>query len=403
MVQEITPTRIGNEVGQSLRQGLSQGLETGMQRGMLKQALGDLSNLPQGATAFDLAKSLISATAGIPGAERYVGQLFPLLLNQMQTKPPEGQATAALPETFGEGGEVPSPQGLTPAKKGYLSSAPLTQPQKLQFAESLKSQNIPLDQGLQMAETISRGSEEALQHIQSNLLAQGISQNELPYATQIAQILSNREGIADPNELIKRTKSAVDEFRQLDNVTVPSTGTAIAKLGVGGLIPALLTGGESRSQILNRLNPLIKSLSDKGYEPILQEKLARQGLSPTEVQEQIFMAKHPEDYKRFESSVKRFPPPSKNESKNLDNIEEFLTKNAENGVPLLSIRHKLWKDKGYDWRMVSEAFKSARQKGLKLNQYQEKELAELSNPPRESLVDIFKDWGRPFDYLLKRK
>lgn len=86
MVQEIVPTRLGNELGQSLQQGAARGSEMAVNRGMLQQALGGLSNMPANATGFDLAKQLISSTAGIPGAEKYVGQLFPLLLQQMRGK-----------------------------------------------------------------------------------------------------------------------------------------------------------------------------------------------------------------------------------------------------------------------------------------------------------------------------
>jgi hypothetical protein len=80
------PTSLGAEVGGALGQGIQKGAEQGFQRANVQQALGQLSNLPANATPFDLAKSLISATAGIPGAERYVGTLFPLLLQQMQRK-----------------------------------------------------------------------------------------------------------------------------------------------------------------------------------------------------------------------------------------------------------------------------------------------------------------------------
>lgn len=394
MVQVIEPTRIGSQLGEALQRGTAAGSELGMQRGMLAKGLEGLSKLQPGqATSIDLAKELIQATQGIPGAERYVGQLFSMLSPQFQAKGiPEGEATAVSKGPFESG-------------KGYLSSAPLTQPQKMEAAKELTKQGIPLDQGIDLVNKISGGSEQALAHIQSMLASQGVTDREMPYATQMAQLLSEREGIADPNELIKRVRSSLDEFRQVDGILTPGIGKALVKTGLPfGLVGSLLAGGESRDKMISRLDPMIRKLSEKGFDPILREKLASQGLSPTEVQESMYRANHPVDFKKFENSISKFPSPSKNDKINQDRLQDLVFKSVEDGVPLLSIRHKLWKDKGYDWRQVVDAFNADLEKGMRLNRDQDRELAEFtSQPPRESLVDIFSDWGRPFDVLLKRK
>jgi hypothetical protein len=122
MVQIIPPkTNVGTQIGQATGQGLQAGLHQGFQRGQLQNALKRVEDLgknsPEGKqpTPFELASALMSATAGIPGAERYVGQLFPLLLAQLQNKefggipPAEGAApaTAAQPANQQAG---PAPQ-----------------------------------------------------------------------------------------------------------------------------------------------------------------------------------------------------------------------------------------------------------------------------------------------------
>lgn len=153
MVQILPPpTNVGTQLGQALSQGLQQGLPMGIQRGMLQKALGGLENLPQGSSPFQLASQLIQATAGIPGAERYVGQLFPLLLAQMQ-----GQSVQGVPPAPGQGVTVPSlpgaPSASTPASGVPVSPQGVQVPQAaapsaerfLQQANTQLAQNLPPD------------------------------------------------------------------------------------------------------------------------------------------------------------------------------------------------------------------------------------------------------------------
>ncbi len=77
---------LGSALGQGIQTGAQKGLDYQVNRSRLQNALGSLQNLPANATPFELASQLMSATSGIPGAERYVGQLFPLLLQQLQAK-----------------------------------------------------------------------------------------------------------------------------------------------------------------------------------------------------------------------------------------------------------------------------------------------------------------------------
>ena len=85
---------LGSQIGQSLGQGLQEGLQQGgniaFQRGLLQQALGKGKGLlnqkdEQGnrvpTNPLDLTLGLIEAGAGIPGSEKYLATLLPLLLN----------------------------------------------------------------------------------------------------------------------------------------------------------------------------------------------------------------------------------------------------------------------------------------------------------------------------------
>jgi hypothetical protein len=78
----------GNQLGNSISQGFQQSFQPAVQqeyqRGRLQQALEQAkasANQP-GAKPVDVLFSLLQAGAGIPGSERYIGQIAPLLLDQ---------------------------------------------------------------------------------------------------------------------------------------------------------------------------------------------------------------------------------------------------------------------------------------------------------------------------------
>jgi hypothetical protein len=79
-------TNIGNEIGQALREGIGRGSEIGLQRGMLQNAISGLGDLPADTTPGQLAQKLIFATAGIPGAERYVQPLYQALSQDLAAR-----------------------------------------------------------------------------------------------------------------------------------------------------------------------------------------------------------------------------------------------------------------------------------------------------------------------------
>lgn len=84
MAQILPPkTSLSNSLGQSigtgLQQGIERGSEVGFQRGTLQNALSGLKDIPLETTPGQLQQKLIMATAGIPGAERYVPQLYEAL------------------------------------------------------------------------------------------------------------------------------------------------------------------------------------------------------------------------------------------------------------------------------------------------------------------------------------
>lgn len=119
---------IGADVGRALQGVLPGAVEKGYNRGMLQKSLEDIKNLPQkeNASALDVLTSMMQAGAGIPGSERYMAQLYPLVLQQMQ-----GKMAKDLPQPGM--GQPPSQQ--LPSLEGATSS---------QFGADQQQQNLPI-------------------------------------------------------------------------------------------------------------------------------------------------------------------------------------------------------------------------------------------------------------------
>lgn len=401
MIQILPPkTNLGAEIGQGLGQGLSKGIqrgaEVGFQRNLLQDSLKNL-NIPEGASPFDLAKGLISATAGIPGAERYVGQLFPLLLQQMRGQATKGQNPVG---TNNQNPQADQEKGQFPDRGGYLAP-PMTQQEKLQFAENY-GLGSPDDKsrGLDIANKLSEGQENNLNQFQNRAKALGVKESELPYFTQIAQ----GKNVKNPEELFKQSLRDLDEVRALDNALVPGiTRGGFEKATENlGLVPSFLRGDTARQKAIKNLQPTVQNLIKKGYEPIVRSKLAALDLGPTEIEQVI----HPLSGE-MKAKLDSFPKPSKNpETRNsmLKNLlKSSINKDSSNkDASLLVLRDNLV-NKGYNWEDLVQAYQGV-QNELPLTPSQQAELPEFTTqPPRDSLMNIFSEWGRSFDYIRGKK
>lgn len=98
-------SRLGQAFGQNLNQASSQTAQQEYQRGRIQQALSGLENIPDDASPQQVMSTLIKATAGIPGAEKYVGPMYESLLQERNRK-----GTSNVPLT---GGSIQS-QGNAP-------------------------------------------------------------------------------------------------------------------------------------------------------------------------------------------------------------------------------------------------------------------------------------------------
>lgn len=391
-------TLIGQGLGQGLASGIERGGNVGFQRALTREALQGLEQTAQrpGQSPFQLASQLIQATAGIPGAERYVGQLFPYLLTELQRGAAIGQSQGQMQGQPISPSAQMQPQGQASSKQvpqqgleGGVLPRILTQDEILARASSIPGKGIQesiadIEAQNQLAVTQRKLAEKKAE-------SSGIPSQEIPEFMQVGQQFAGERNLdswyTKTADKFKEYKSAKDA---LDRAFIPGIGTGIKEKLKGAFVPSLLLGNEdSRQKAIKNLHPTFKRLSDMGFENYARQKLAGEHLSPAEIAE----VAHPipsELVKSLNSlpQASRFPS-----AKEVGKLEDFIRKNMGTNVSPLALRNKLW-DKGYNWEDIAQAFKNATNP-KDLTTWQTTEMTDVeSNPPLQSLSEIFREWGR---------
>lgn len=207
---------LGNTLGQGFKQGFLESAKPAIQqqyqRGQIQEALGGLKNLPANASPTDLMSALINATAGIPGAERYVGPLYESLLQQRNR-----ESTANVPLTSGgvsAQGNAPRPQqpNQQPGQIGAEGRAPSSNVDK--FFPTNKGPNeapgnLPQEATGGQIKPVWNGEEllQQSENLNQKWIKAGITNRNLDDALKI-KTLENEGNIAHnqrvENERIKR-------------------------------------------------------------------------------------------------------------------------------------------------------------------------------------------------------
>ncbi len=274
MVQffERGPSR-GALQGQLLGEGIGQvaGMLGGQQykRGQLQKALAGLKNLPnqQNATPFDVASELISSTAGIPGAERYVGQLFEPLMRQIQIN-------RSQQADYGQGSAQNNSQIVDRAREFLDANQPS------------QKQNLP--------EFLGKAKDENQKFFPSNVGA-----NEYPGNLAQSSTAGGKRPIKDSNQLMTAGK---DISKQL-NIPV-NEGYTIAK------------SINDEDKVFNQqvdLDVAARKQSQRDYGNLAVEKLGKVLPDATDEQQAFFKRKIEEEAGKSESEA---------------NIERYISKEA---------------------------------------------------------------------------
>lgn len=400
-------------------------------RGRLQQALGEVGQGAQaGASPLQTTLSFLNAMAGIPGSERYVSQILPTILSQAQAQqvygsgqqPPSVGATGTMqPGIPGQATPQPQPaaqptptgqQGPISQERTYPTGGVLPRVIPVEEIESMAKQAAlisgdPTRYQSRQAELANYNAmaEAAQNTAREKARAMGVAENEIPEFMRLGQ----RYGyIKNVDEWARETQKDWKQYKS----NKEKLGNAFSP----GFFRGLVTSSKDRETNLKRLDPIVKDMLNKGFENEAREQLASQGLSPTEVEERI----HPLT-KETEANLNNFPDFSKKTLK-LDfeqgrkvkpevseklskDLVSFFEKNITPDTPISVLRHKLAMEKNVPWELIGPAVREAiANKKMNLTPAQETEMVEVeTQPPRNSLSEIFRDWWRPIEYLKGAK
>ncbi|HZY24379.1 MAG TPA: hypothetical protein VFE71_01020 [Bacteroidales bacterium] len=441
---------IADQLGQGLSQTLPQAAQQRSNRNALQQSLDEIKNLGNqpNATALDTLTSLMKAGAGIPGSERYMAQLYPLVMKQMEAKmapqgagnnasnvPQEsaqssnGMSTASqknqsnlpipLPqpafqpyENELEGielGRGPIPKTYTPEqyqevdqryKSSGLDSTPAIQQMQIQDEAARKQ----LEDQIKAAETVGnindlRSQQQA--RVRAKLREHLPELNEADFA--IAERIAQRpefRNIKNDNLRAEKVRqeynlyqSAVDSFnKNSERPAYDDSEHSRQMKNLGQYATVLVRNGQRdlADQILsnNKWGPVEKS---KILNPLDEDTLKSFENGPKIPNEMDLIKVLPDD-PRFEKEAENAIAQRKNFVKKYEDkiIKNFKTgsydpsSNVIPGSSPLQMRDEFLKNGG-DWREFEDLFNDAIKKGkIKLDSYQEQERSYLNQHPDKS-------------------
>lgn len=454
MVTILPPkTNLGSQLGQALGTGLQQTMgqatQQQFQRGQLQKALSglqQLSNNPN-ATPFDLATSLISATAGIPGAERYVGQIFPLLLQQVQANKFKDVPQLGGAGQFQSASEIPTQQVANQPQTSSLP-IPLPEPANTSYAEATEGIDLGLgpaprtytpEQYRQVAETYTQSGLDPAPAINQMRLEDETSRNQLNDLIKGAQTVANISSLRTQrqeqfrnvlrNELpnakeedlaVAETIAQKPEFRNIPNDKLRANRVKkefdLYESSVNNFENSSIRKDYDEreySRQKQNLGTYAKALVDNGQRDKAERILKENGWGPVEVSEilnplsknvKMGMENLPK-FKDVLEEVRAFPDDPKfdqemktaleKRDKEIDKYKDFISKNFQTGIydprtgiktgtSLLQIRD-LAMQNGMSYQEFDNMISELVDSGkIKLDRYQEQELPLLGQHPSSS-------------------
>ena len=449
MVQILPPKyNIGDQIGQSLQRGMEQGSQVGFQRGMLQNAMKGLEDVPSGTTPFQLASRLIQATAGIPGAERYVGQLFPLLMNQLQGQtaqgtppPPGGMNQQQQPSSAGRqvpiqsvtdpsqylqrvqqetGLQLPPPDytpdlfkgTLDPTSLGMGPIPPQYSPEEVQRVRledrAIYGENSPRANEMEKYNDLSRARTSDI--VKAAEIQSGISERAANRQQTRRNTLQEHLGIKDPSDLaVAETISERPEFRNIANDKIWAERvskefnqyqSAKAEFEKGSARPNPIINPIGYKTALENMGSKAQKMIDYGQRDKVYNQLAQNGWSESEIAKELNPL--PESVKSNLSKVVNSPKSwqgqvSGDMKKSVDSLYNFFEKNVKPGSydpkkpdvfkpgpSLVLMRNALLK-KGFFYNEIDNAISSLVKNGsISLDPDQTREFQMMSQSPERT-------------------
>lgn len=435
---------IGADVGQALQGILPQAVEKGYTRG---RGLNALEKAQQEMTEaqgdpFKTAMAFARVGAENPALERVLGPLYQTAIQQGRVnkafgpQPTQQQALQGAPSQAAEQAAnqiIPQQQiqdlATSPNLQAKNSTLATPSPFNVMTADQMdadaqnyaKIMNDPNAYQTRYAQLENKNNSAILQRnaLEDFALKSDVSPSDLPRFMLVGAKYDPR----NPSEWAQNTKrewmkvKANDE--KLQKAFIPGIGS--------GLI------GKNRAEALKSIENSVQDLVKAGLEQETRNKLADEYLTPTEIEGLIhpltpqksktiqslpksvfplnkenrpttkrgFLEQEPSEFVSYEEAKVTAP---KELQFMQDQLADFFMKNIDKETSLLQLRDKIVHDKDYDWRQIGPAIRQAMEMGLKLEPFQSTEMTDVeTQPPYDSLGDIFRDWDRIPKYLRGNK
>lgn len=406
---------ISNSIGSGLSQTLPQAAQQRSQREtglsaidqlqqQLQQSGGDISKmLPAIAKAYSLN----------PGLERSGLGQFALQNAKANNIYGNGQGGGQ-----GQNNQINPNQPQTasnatnqPRPSSYNIKTPAEMDAKARQDAIITGNPAQYQQSLGEQQTLNKISSDYKNSLKEMAKADNVAEEDLPDFMEVGEQFPTE----NPEEWLKNTRAAYAPFKKnfdkLKSSFIPGVGSALL--------------GRDRQASLKKIEPTVKDLVDAGREKQVREYLASEYLSPVEIAELV----HPVN-RRQEANLSKLPngifPAEKRKNadwkglgeKKLnpnpfvpyevakekdpkamqimqDRLSDYFKNNVTKDTSLLALANKVWEDKSYHWDQMGPSIRQAVENGLVLEPHQSAEMGEIdSQPPIQSLPDIFKDWWR---------
>lgn len=436
---------IGSQIGANVSQNLPGAIEKGYERGLGLSALEKAERaLKEGITEeginrplnpYEIAMQFAKVGANNPALERALGPL-------MQTAMQEATVNRAFPQGAGSNQQLPAIQGQAPKdqsqqgleepfkgalavgqQSGFATPSPfnIMTPEEIvqegqRYAQAVRNPNAAAMREQQLRNQNESATQQRKDLEDAALKTQEVTPAELPRFMQVGKKFDPR----NPSEWLQNT--------QREYAKVKANDKKIQTQFIPGIGQALM--GQNRQEALKRLQPVSQEQKKLGLEEDTRKYYQDQYMSPVEIEEQFrpltpmkekeikklpmglfpheseitFERGFPENKKSMISYEEALEKAPKELEIMQNQLADFFLKNVDDDTSLSVLSNKIWQDKDYDWRQLGPAIREAQNKGLKLTDRQSTELADIeSNPPMQSLPDIFRDLSRIPSYLRGNK
>lgn len=422
--QESPSDLIGNIVSRGIQENRPGAVQRGYQRQTGLNALDTAEQNIEKANGdpYKIALAFAKAGAQNPNLERSLGPLLQTAMTQSKTQRafPQSQQNNIQDQSNQEG---TSQQTQTP-KSDFPTPSPfniMTKDQMNKEAERWATAvNDPNGYQTRYAQLENQNNTAISQKdaLENSALKAGVEPGDL------ARFMVVNQGL-DPSNPSEWAQKAVRNFAEVKNNDDILRRTFIPGIGNGLL-------GQNRAEDLKRLERPVQENAKRGLEQEDRKYLASNYVTPTEIE----LLYHPltnQKEKAIESLPNGLFPAQKKETWGSlttaqarkspfvsyeealekdpqalkimqDRLSDFFGKNIDKNTSILGLRDKIWSEKDYDWRQFEPAIVQAiQEKGIKLEPFQEREMAGLTQAPMQSMPEIFKSMDRFIHYLRGSK